>query len=147
METHTPSPTQASCRTWLSFLGCASNDFQKRLFNHNVTLIIQELVFKNCANVHNNLTDYLIKEEPKYCLLLYIQLLLSHTAKKKKEKRTKGCCVDYQLMKAILTHSFYVTAFNKKTELDLKILHCSRAIHKIRSYLQLNKNEPTVLYM
>lgn len=65
----------------------------------------------------------------------------------KKEKRTKGCCVDYQLMTAILTHSFYVTALNKKTESDLGILHCSRAIHKIRSYLYLNKNEPTLLYL
>ena len=93
-------------------------------------------MFKNCANVHNNLTDYLIKEEPKYCLLLYTQLLLSHTAKKKrKKKELKDVVLDYQLTKAILTHSFYVTAFNKKTELDLKILHCSRAIHKIRSYL------------
>lgn len=27
MDTHTPSPIHASCRTWLSRRGCASNDF------------------------------------------------------------------------------------------------------------------------
>ena len=27
MDTHTPSPIHASCRTWLSLRGCASNDF------------------------------------------------------------------------------------------------------------------------
>lgn len=68
--------------------------------------------------------------------LIYTIAIIPYCKKKKrKKKELKDVVLDYQLTKAILTHSFYVTAFNKKTELDLKILHCSRAIHKIRSYL------------
>lgn len=71
-------------------------------------------------------------------LLLYTQLLLSQTAKQNEEGlKDVGFqhCVGYQLMKAMLTHPFYVTAFNKKIEFNLRILYRYRAIHKIRSCL------------
>ena len=38
-----------------------------------------------CANLHNNLTDYLIKEEPKYCLPIYTIAIIPYCKKKKKE--------------------------------------------------------------
>jgi len=49
-------------------------------------------MFKNCANLHNNLADRILKEEPKYYLLnritLHTQMLLSRTVKENEEQTT-----------------------------------------------------------
>lgn len=103
-------------------------------------------MFKNCANWHNSLADWTLKEEPKQYLLNMITLTHTtpffQTTKQNKTKNKQFEGATFRHCVGMLAYPDSVTVSNKKAEFDLRILYCRRGMHEVRAYLKLNKKEP-----